>query len=193
MMQVLTHDAGEYTYSLQALLLPGAAWKWPADGLGDALLRGTGAELARVEADTQKVLDRAVEVHRPAAASWHINTYRAVAAQAVADVAEVMPRRICAVGRGVGVRLWSHDGPDTTFPVPLVQVDHLVGPFRCGSNVGDLLWGHRSRYVLRVRYYRSVVDPRLLWDALRAFKQAHVFLWFEDITGFGGEVSYAQD
>jgi hypothetical protein len=74
-----------------------------------------------------------------------------------------------------------------------VQVDHLVGPFRVGSHAGERLWGHRSRYVLRVRYYRSVVDPKVLWDALMAFKQAHVFLWFEDITGVGGEVNYAQD
>jgi hypothetical protein len=44
-----------------------------------------------------------------------------------------------------------------------------------------------------VRYYRSVVDPKVLWDALVAFRQAHVFLWFEDITGDGGEVGYAQD
>jgi hypothetical protein len=36
-----------------------------------------------------------------------------------------------------------------------------------------------------------VVDPKVLWDALAEFKQAHVFLWFEDITGSGGEVSYA--
>ncbi|WP_435626992.1 hypothetical protein [Candidatus Ferrigenium straubiae] len=70
-----------------------------------------------------------------------------------------------------------------------MQVDHLLGPFRAGSKAGQQLWGTRSRYVLRVRYYRSVVNPRPLWDALNAFKQAHVRLWFEDITGTGG--SYA--
>lgn len=192
-MKIFAHDAGEYAASLKALLPPGSAWDWPAGGLGHAMLHGTGEELARVEAETQKVLDNAIETHRPGAANWHLNTYRAVANQAVANVVEVMPRKMCAVGSHVGDRLWSAAGPATTFPVQLVQVDHLVGPFRVGSHVGDRLWGHRSRYVLRVRYYRSVVDPRLLWEALKAFKQSHVFLWFEDITGFGGEVSYAQD
>jgi hypothetical protein len=28
---------------------------------------------------------------------------------------------------------------------------------------------------------------------LMAFKQAHVFLWFEDISGVGGEVNYGQN
>jgi len=68
----------------------------------------------------------------------------------------------------------------------LVQVDHLVGPFRVGSHVGDRLWGSRGRYVMQVRYYRSVVNPKVIWDALMEFKQAHVYLWFEDITGVGG-------
>ena len=66
-----------------------------------------------------------------------------------------------------------------------------LGPFRVGSHAGDRLWSTRGRYVLRVRYYRSVVDPEVLWEALSAFKQAHVFLWFEDISGVGG--SYAQN
>ena len=58
-----------------------------------------------------------------------------------------------------------------------------------GSRIGDRLWGSRGRYVLRVRYYRSVVNPAVLWEALSAFQQSHVFLWFEDISGVGG--SYA--
>jgi len=37
------------------------------------------------------------------------------------------------------------------------------------------------------------VNPQLVWNALNAFKQAHVFLWFEDITGVGGQVNYAQN
>lgn len=192
-MQIVTHDADAYGDAIAALLPPGAAWDWPVGSQGRLLLAATGEELARVEAETQKVLDRAVFIHRPGTVNWHIDAYRSVANQAVADIAEAMPRTMCAVGSRIGVRLWSSAGPALSFPVPLVQVDHLVGPFRCGSRVGDRCWGSRGRYVLRVRYYRSVVPPRELWAALKAFKQAHVFLWFEDITGSGGEVSYAQD
>ena len=193
MMKVNAHSAADYALSMQALLPEGAAWRWSPGGIGYAMLLGTGQELARVEAATQGVLDNAIDTHRPATASWHIDAYRAMANQALAGVVETMPRKMFAVGARIGDRLWSNAGPATTFPVQLVQVDHLLGPFRVGSHIGDRLWGHRSRYYLRVRYYRSVVDPRLLWNALKAFKQAHVRLWFEDITGFGGEVSYAQD
>lgn len=191
-MKVEVHAPRQFADSIKALLPPGAAWDWPEGGLGDALLLGTAQELARVEAETQGVLDAAIEMHRPKNSSWHISQYRRVANEAIAGVTETMPRRPFAVGSTVGQRLWSHAAPELIFPVDLVQVDHLVGPFRVGSRVGERLWGTRSRYVLRVRYYRSVVDPRLLWEALMDFKQAHVFLWFEDITGIGGEVSYAQ-
>ncbi|MBS3953064.1 MAG: hypothetical protein KGZ88_08960 [Methylomicrobium sp.] len=189
-MQIVTHDADAYGDAIASLLPPGAAWDWPMGSQGRQLLVATGEELARVEAETQKVLDRAVEIHRPATANWHISSYRAVADQAVAHIIETIPRTPARVGSRVGVRLWS---AEALFPVPLVQVDHLVGPLRVGSRVGDRCWGSRGRYVLRVRYYRSVVDPYLLWQALSAFKQAHVFLWFEDISAVGGEVSYAQD
>ncbi|WP_445372741.1 hypothetical protein ACH518_09690 [Methylomonas sp. HW2-6] len=190
MMQIRPHSADDYATAIQSLLPPGAAWRWPTNGVGHAMLLGTGQELARVEAETQQVLDRAVEIHRPRAANWHISTYRAVANNAVADVVETIPRKPIRVGSRVGERLWR---ADAVFPVPLVQVDHLFGPLRVGSRVGDRVWGTRSRYVLRVRYYRSVVNPKALWRALNEFKQSHVFLWFEDITGIGGEVSYAQD
>lgn len=76
--------------------------------------------------------------------------------------------------------------PSINFSIPLLKVDHLLQPLRVGSKVGDGLWGSNKRYLLRVRYYRSVVNPKPLWDALMAFKQAHVFLWFEDISGAGG-------
>lgn len=190
MMQIIPHNAGEYGDAIQALLPPGAAWAWPVGSVGRQLLASTGEELARVEAETQKVLDRAIDIHRPATASWHIDAYRAVANEAVAGIVETIPRTPARVGSKVGARLWR---ADAVFQVPLVQVDHLVGPARVGSHVGDRCWGSRGRYVLRVRYYRSVVDPYLLWQALNNFKQAHVFLWFEDISGAGGEVSYAQD
>lgn len=188
-MKVIAHAPREFADALQALLPPGAAWEWPQGGLGDALLLGTAQELARVEGDTQGVLDVAVGTHRPATGSWHIDAYRRVADEALGDLAETMPRRPFAVGSAVGDRLWSQAAPGLDFPIDLVRVDHLLGPFRVGSRVGDRLWSNRSRCVLRVRYYRSVVNPAVLWEALAAFKQAHVFLWFEDISGVGG--SYA--
>jgi len=190
-MLIVNHSVAEFAAAQKALLPPGSAWDWPVGGLGHDLLLGMAAELARVEAETQAVLDNAIETHRPKVSSWHISEYRRVANEAIAGVTESMPRSMFGVGSHVGDRLWSVDGPDTTFPVDLVQVDHLIRPLRVGSVVGDRCWGHRSRYILGVRYYRSVVDPEVLWDALANFKQAHVFLWFEDITGSGGEVSYA--
>lgn len=190
-MKITPHSARDYADVLLALLPPGAAWDWPKGGMGDKLLLGAAEELARVDAATQDVLDNAIETHRPKFGSWHISDYRAAAVEALGGLAEAMPRKTFAVGSHVGDRLWSNAAPALTFPIDLVQVDHLVGPFRVGSHVGDRLWGTRSRYVLRVRYYRSVVNPAVLWEALTAFKQAHVFLWFEDITGVGG--SYGQN
>lgn len=189
-MKVAAHTPREFADAIKVLLPPGAAWEWPEGGTGDAMLLGTGEELARVDAATQGVLDAAIEAHRPKASSWHISAYRAVAAAAIADV-ETMPRRTFSVGSHVGDRVWSAAAPGLAFPIDLVQVDHLLGPFRVGSHAGDRLWGSRARYVMRVRYYRSVVDPAVLWEALSAFKQAHVFLWFEDITGVGG--TYGQN
>lgn len=193
-MQIDLHSAAEFAAAQKALLPPGAAWDWPVGGLGHDLLLGLGAELSRVESATSGVLDNAIETHRPKISSWHISAYRGVAQEAVSGVTETMPRTMFAVGSVVGDRLWSVGGPETVFSVDLVQVDHLVTqPLRAGSVVGDRCWGSRGRYILRVRYYRSVVDPQVLWDALADFKQAHVFLWFEDITGSGGEVSNASN
>lgn len=192
-MQVVPHSAADYAHAAKALLPTGAAWDWLPGGIGFALLQATGEELARVEASTQAVLDNAIETHRPGVANYHISAYRAKAQQALVGVAETFPRKMAAAGCRVGQRLWSAGAPSTTFPVALFAIDHLIGPLRCGSHVGDRCWSSRSRYVLRVRYYRSVVPPQVLWDALQAFKQAHVFLWFEDITGNGGEVGYAQN
>ncbi len=179
---------------MAALLPPGAAWQWPQGTKGAALLQAMGQELARVDFEKQTVLDRAVAVHWSASVSWHISAYRAIAETTVAGIVEHMPRQSLAVGSTVGKRLWSHAAPTLTFPVPLVKVDHLVtGPVRVGSRVGDGCWSTRGRYALRVRYYSSVVSPKALFDALVAFKQSHIFLWFEDITGSGGEVSYASN
>lgn len=190
-MLLQTRTTGDYAQAIADLLPPGAAFAWPPDGFGFAVLAGTAQELARIDGQVSGVLDSAVDAHRPKFNSWHIGQYRRIAADAVVGMSEALPRATLAVGSHVGDRLWSINGPSTTFAVPLVQVDHLLRPLRVGSRVGDNLWSSRVRYFLRVRYYRSVVDPEGLWWALDAFKQAHVFLWFEDITGSGGGVSYA--
>lgn len=189
-MKTTQHTPREFADALKALLPPGAAWEWPEGGTGDDLLLGTAQELARVDGETQAVLDAAIEAHRPGVCNFHISEYLKTAEAALAGVVE--HRRTFAVGSRVGDRVWSSAG--ATFKVPLVRVEHRIGPFTVGSHAGDRLWrSPRSRFILQVRYYRSVVNPKQLWDALRAFKQAHVYLWFEDITGVGGEVRYAHD
>jgi len=194
-MKLRRHSDRDYADAQQALLPPGAAWQWPVGGLGDGMLLGAAQELTRIEDGVQAVLDEAIELHRPQANNWHISAYRAVAIASVSGVSETMPRRPITIGSKVGDRMWSQLAGSETFPVELVAIDQLIGPARVGngrgSRIGDRLWGSRSRYILRVRYYRSVVDPAALWAALTAFKQAHVYLWFEDITGAGG--AYAQN
>jgi hypothetical protein len=146
------------------------------------------------------VLRAAVEAHRPAFSSWHISEYRRVAQEALAGVAESLPRKPFAVGSHAGDRAWSARAPEEGFYIPLVEVYHLFGPMAAGRHCGDgsgrdpaaRCWSAwRSRHILLVRYYRGVVDPGKLWDALAAFRQTHVALWFEDITGVGG--FYAKD
>lgn len=192
-MKLTPHSSTDYADAQRALLPPGAAFDWPQGGFGDTLLKGMGEELARIDAAAQTVLDSAIEKHRPKYGSWHISEYRRIANEALAGLTEAMPRSAFAVGSRVGDRVWSSAAPGLTFPVDLVRVDHLLGPFRVGRRVGDRLWSVCGRYVLRVRYYRSVVNPQVIWEALVAFKQAHVYLWFEDITGVGGEVNYGQN
>lgn len=160
-MRVTTYSANDYANAQRALLPPGAAFDWPQGGFGDALLQGMGGELARVGDGVQVLLDNAITQHSPKYGNWNISEYRRVAAEAVAGVSG-------------------------SVPVEQLRIDHLFRPFRVGSHVGDRLWSSRSRYVMRVRYDSSVIDPQPVWDALYAFKQAHVFLWFEDMTGVGG-------
>lgn len=193
MMQLVKHSARQFASAMLALLPPGQVWQWPETSFGDYLMMAFAQELTRIDEDLQLVMDRAIEIHRPAQSNWHINAYRAEATKALGTLTETMPRKAAGIGMHIGDRLWSHNAPNTTFTVPLVQVDHLVGPARIGMRIGDALWGPRSRYIMRVRYYRSVVNPDTLFAALNAFKQAHVYLWFEDITGVGGEVFYAQN
>lgn len=179
------YTAREFADAMQALLPPGAAWEWPVGGVGDSLMLALGQELARVASAPGGILADAVAAHHRGGGSFHISVYRTVAATAVAGTVEGV-RKPLRVGSRVGDRLWSH--VPAAFAVPLVQVDHLTyKPLRVGSHVGDRCWGRGARLALRVRYYRSVVDLAALAAALRAFKQAHVQLWFEDITGVGGE------
>lgn len=187
-MKLPVHTATDYADAQRALLPPGAAFDWPQGGFGDKLLKGMGEELARLGTGAQQVLDTAIEQHRPKYSNWHISEYRRIAQEAIAGVVEA-PRKKACIGSKIGNRLWSAAVP--AFPVDLLRVDHLVGPARVGSHIGDRAWSTRGRYVLRVRYYSSVVNPKLVLDALWAFKQAHVYLWFEDITGAGG--SYGQN
>lgn len=191
-MKIKKHTQREFADALKGYLPPGQAWKWPEDGFGDQLLMGAALEFARAEDSVQLVLDNAIERHRPQASSWHIDEYRRVATAAMGATSEAMPRRTAAIGGHIGDRLWSHEAPGETFQIDLLHLD-MVGPARIGSRIGDRLWGHRSRAVLLVRYYRSVVDPKPIWDALMAFKQAHIYLWFIDISGTGGEVNYGQN
>ena len=190
-MQINQHTDRDYADALKALLPPGAAYEWPVGGVGDGLMVAAAKELSRIDGAIQQILDRAIELHRPKYGNWHISEYRRVANEALNGIQEILPRKPLRVGSHVGDRCWSHAAPSTTFPVPLLTVDHLLGPCRVGSPVGMALWSAMGRYVLRVRYYRSVVNPKVVFDALLAFKQAHVFLWFEDITGVGG--NYGQN
>lgn len=185
-MKLPVYTARDYADAQRELLPPGAAFDWPQGGFGDTLLLGMGAELARVGEGAQQVMDAAIETHRPKYRNWNISQYLAVASEAIAGVTETMPRRTFGAGSHAGDRVWSAAAPGLTFPIDLLQVDHLLGPFGVGSHAGDGVWSQDGRFVLRVRYYRSVVDPQAVWNALMAFKQAHVWLWLEDITGIGG-------
>lgn len=192
-MKTDLHTARQFADAIKNLLPPGDAYAWEEGSYGDGLLLALAEELTRLDADIQKVADRAIERHRPAATSWNISEYRRVAKEALGGLVETMPRKTFAVGARVGDRVWSAAAPSTTFPVDLFRVDHLMRPLRVGSRVGDRLWASDSRYVMRVSYYRSVVNPDVLFRALAAFKQAHVYLKFADITGVGGEIEYAQN
>ncbi|WP_180131845.1 hypothetical protein [Rhodoferax sp. BLA1] len=188
-MRVDLHTAADFAQALRALLPPGEAWDWPAGGMGDQLLRGTAVELARVDAQVPIALDAAVELHRPVSNSWRLVDYQRVADASQAGITEALPRKPFVAGSGSGQRLWS--GVPGTFAVSLTKLS-FAKPFVAGSGAGQQLWGPRARHVLVVQYYKTVADVQALWDALMAFKQAHVYLLFMDITGSGGEVLNGQ-
>ncbi|MDR0633898.1 MAG: hypothetical protein LBF91_02845 [Azoarcus sp.] len=197
-MRLPAHDAHDYADAMRALLPPGRAWEWPPGGLGSALLASTAQELARIDTALPGVLDNAIETHRPRFASWPISEYRraAEAALAAAGAAETFPRLPLAAGSHVGDRCWSAEAPQTDFAVPLVQIFHLFAPMAVGRHGGDgsgrdpaaRCWSaaQRTRAIMLVRYYKTVTPLSVLRAALEDFKQAHVLLWFEDITGAGG-------
>lgn len=162
-MKLQTHTVDDYLKALQALLPPGNAWAWPEGGTGVAMLRGTAFELSRLDAAVQELLDEAIRVHKPVLGSWSLADY-----QRVAQASQV-----------------SAPGSVVTVSRPM--------PFVAGCKVGTRLWGPRSRYVLLVRYDKTVADVARLWSDLMAFKQAHVGLIFIDVTGSSGEVAYAQN
>jgi hypothetical protein len=204
-MRLDPHPAPDYADALAALLPPGKAWEWreDGDGIGHAMLLGTAQELARLEADLPGVLQHAIDTHRPRFSGWQLAEYQRIGEDALtaSGITEHLPRKTFSIGSTVGARLWSAAAPGNWFSVPLVQCIHLFAPRTVGRHVGDgsgrdpaarlWSWDGRSRYILLVRYFKTVADPKVLWDALSQFKQAHVYLLFEDITGIGG--IYAPD
>jgi len=160
-MKIPLHSAREFAAAVAALLPPGAAWQWPAGGLGDNMLLGTAQELARIEAHAQQLLDHAIATHRPKESSWHLSAYQRVADEALGTL-------------------------QGTPGQPLVTVKHLPRPLRVGSRVGDALWSTSSRYSILIYYDGSAINAahlQALQAALATFAQAHVVLWFIDITG----------
>ena len=209
-MRVTWHQQPAYAAAIRALMPPGQAWDWPdaADvagawppfllpgsdtwrwplTLGGELLDSPAYELARVDAEVQPLLDAQIEWHRPKVLSWRLVDYRAVAALSQDDVAEPIRRSFVAGGSAAGQRLWAQ--PKAVMPVEVARVDPCR-PFAAGSAAGERLWGSEARYVLQVRYYAGVARVSALVDALANFRQAHMQLFFVDITGDGGGFLYA--
>lgn len=189
-MKLATHNLRQFANAFKQLLPQGAAWQWPEGGLGDSIHQGLSKELIRLELSAQDVLDRAVIIHTPAQSNWHIDEYRRVANEVVAAVVEPARQPTKASVAKAGQRLWSANV--TNFAIAKVQVDHLVGPAVAGaSKAGATVLSERGRYIMRVRYYDTVVDPNTIAQALISFRQAHVFLWLQDITGYQGDILYA--
>lgn len=190
-MQLEQHSATDFAEAIRALMPPGVVWEWgqgAASGLGEALMAGPAQELARVDAEVNPMLDTAVQLHKPKALSWRLVDYRAVADASQAGVTEQVPRAAFVAGSSAGARLWT--GAGAAFAVPTHAVD-VCRPFVAGSPTGARMWGARARYALLVSYYATVADLAALREALSAFKQAHMVLFYIDITQSGGEFADA--
>lgn len=158
-MRLITHDARQYAESLKALRPLGAAWEWELGGFGDNLTLATAQELARLDADAQLVMDEAIELHRPAKLDHTLSAY-----QRVADAAT----QLTAAGNSVN-------------PAPVVVVSHLIPPATIGCRIGNKLWTVSCRYYLRVQFSATLINAEVLLAALNEFKQAHIFLFVENI------------
>lgn len=191
-MLVPAHTVREFANALKALLPVGAAWQWPINGLGDRIMLALAIELARFESFIQGVLDNAITTHQPATSLFTLAEYRRVANEALGNTQETMPRVSTRAGRvQAGQRLWSAAAEASTFNIDLLHVDLMYPSQTDVSQAGHRLYGERIRYALRVRYYDTVVNTATIATALQAFKQAHVALWFEDITSRAGNILYA--
>lgn len=192
-MMLRLHTVREYANAMLALLPPGAAWRWPFDGLGDKIFQAFAVELLSIELICQQLLDRAIEMHAPASNSYTLADYQAVADAAAAQFDEPLPRQASRAGRArAGQRLWSSAAEGSTWPIVKVKLAHLQGPSMVGkSRAGQRLMGERARYVIRVWYYAGVVNPDVIAAALNEFKQSHMVFFFEDITTNAGNKYYA--
>lgn len=180
-MKLKVHDARQYADALKKLLPLGAAWEWEVGSFGDSLVLATAQELARVDAASQIVLDTAIELHRPAS-----NSHTLAAYQAIADAAtQIIARKPATIGRTIGYRLWSHNAPATVLPTPHVTLNHLIPPAKIGSRIGDKLWSVSARYYLQVSFDNSLVFKEPLYTTLMTFKQAHVYLYIDDVADLG--------
>ncbi|GAB6139932.1 hypothetical protein JCM14076_06610 [Methylosoma difficile] len=173
---MIAHAAGDYAHSLKALLPLGQAWEWPDVGLGADLLLGTAQELARVDDAALIVLADAIDLHQPGQISYLLSDYQQVADSAL----QIIERKPASIGCGMGYRLWSNTAPQSVTPTPGVVLDDDFQPFVVGNVIGTQLWSGRCRYYLRVAFDRSLIDAFSLLEALRVFKQAHVFLFVVD-------------
>ena len=147
-MQLVQYTDSDYLEALRALLPPGEAWQWPTGGVGASMLLATAQELERVGAQVQGVFDLSVERHKMLATRWADADYLRVAqGSQVIDQAKQS--------------------------ISLSRVSPLTAGFKSGSKC----WSSRAKFILVVSYDAAVVGADALWDALLAFKQAHIFIW----------------
>jgi len=191
-MRLNRYTARQFADAHEELRPPGAAWRWPTGGFGDSLTLAQSQEFARLDVEMQALIDYAATVHKPATMIWHIDEYRSIANASLNGLTETMPRFSSRASLAkAGQRLWSAVAASNTFNIDLLQVDLIYPSLANLSRAGQRLYAERVRYALRVRYYDTVVNQTTIAAALQAFKQAHVALWFEDITHRAGNIFYA--